>query len=284
MPGSQGYHDYPQPFRIQKRLTLNQCFKTIQAEAGVLDTLTYVTFGGRDLYDAMDLVAVFNIRQHQINIVSYEQDEQVAADSRVRPVAATLSRVATVSIDIVPTEFFENSAPLHKLRGNSRFIYFLDYTGTFGSRQADSLTDLLSDGLLLDQDYLMITSCISPRIVRQPRFMLLYEDAFRLFYGPSITINQEFKIRNHVDLLVGMALSRFERELATASVRQPSLHARLLQKFRYQDTRTPMGLWLYRFERSLIQSPRLDDGIFGEFPHAFAKKEEKEEEIPNIFE
>ena len=283
MAGTQVYHDYPQPFRIQKRLTLNQCFKTVQADAGTLDALTYVTFGGLDLYDAMDLVAVFDIRKHKINIVSYEQDRRIAADSRVRPVAATLSRIATVSIEIVPTEFFENSTPLHQLRENTRFIYFLDYTGTFGNRQTDNLAELFSDGLLRDQDYLMITSCISPRIVRQARFMFSYEDTFKLFYGASIVVDQEFKIRNHVDLLIGIALSRFERETLTTGSQQP-LYAKLLRKFRCQDTRTPMGLWLYRFERSLIRSARLEDGSFEEFPQAFAKKEEKEEEIPNIFE
>ena len=157
MAGTQLYHDYPQPFRIQKRLILNQCFKTVQADAGTLDALTYVTFGGLDLYDAMDLVAVFDIRKHKINIVSYEQDQKIASDSRVRPVAATLSRIATVSVEIVPTEFFENSTPLHQLRDNTRFIYFLDYTGTFGNRQIDSLAELFNDGLLRAQDYLMIT-------------------------------------------------------------------------------------------------------------------------------
>jgi hypothetical protein len=113
--------------------------------------------------------------------------------------------------------------------------------------------------------------------------MLSYEDTFKLFYGTSIIVDPEFKIRNHVDLLVGIALSRFERESLTAGIRQP-LYAKLLRKFRYQDTKTPMGLWLYRFERSLTHSTKLEDGLFEEFPQAYAKKEEIEEEIPNIFE
>src|SRR4051812_42226643 len=108
MSGTASYHELPQPFRIQKRLVLNQCFKSIQSQWHPGDTINYVTFGGEHLYDVMDLVGVFDIRDQHLNVVSYEENGEVAAKSRTCSVAATLSKVPTISVEIVPTVFFEN--------------------------------------------------------------------------------------------------------------------------------------------------------------------------------
>jgi hypothetical protein len=143
MAGTETYHEYPQPYRIQKRLVLNQCFKSIQSDDQRTKIINYVTFGGEDLYDLMDFVSVFDLRYHTLNIVSYEEHEDVAKRSRTCAVAVTLSKVSTVSIEIVPTVFFENARPLRALRPLGPFIYFLDDTKTFGVRQADTLLELL---------------------------------------------------------------------------------------------------------------------------------------------
>ena len=52
------YGDVLQPYRIQKRLALNQCFRLIRKDFGLPQKFAYVTFGGEDLYDAMDLVPI----------------------------------------------------------------------------------------------------------------------------------------------------------------------------------------------------------------------------------
>lgn len=282
MPVSELYHEVPQPFRIQKRLVLNQCFKRVKEDAGVIDRLAYVTFGGEDLYDVMDLVSVFDIRNHEFSIISYEQNKDRAIRSRSCPVASTLSRVETVNIEIVPSEFPENLRPLFKIRQSRRFVYFLDYTGNFARRQADTLTTLLNSTLLREDDFLLITSCLSPRIVHQSRFMITFKPSFKLFYGTAVTIDQEFKARNHVDLLVEMTMSRHER--GSMEMQQRSrISANLLRKFKYRDSKAPMGLWLYRMESKKERLALLNDAPFEEFPHAFKKVEEREVDVPNIF-
>src|SRR5438445_13715083 len=116
MPGTETYHALPQPFRIQKRLVLNQSFKSIKAQWRTGDTINYVTFGGEHLYDVMDLVSVFDIREQHLNVVSYEEHGGVAGRSRTCAVATTLSKVPTISVEIVPTAFFDNARRLRQLR------------------------------------------------------------------------------------------------------------------------------------------------------------------------
>lgn len=281
MSGTEAYHERPQPFRIQKRLVLNQCFKCIQSNSEPTRTLNYVTFGGEDLYDIMDLVAVFDIRHHKLNIVSYEENETKARQSEICPVAITLSRVSTISVEIVPAAFSENVRPLRTLRPSGPFIYFLDDTKTFRENHADTLLQLLKSALLREGDWLLITSCLTPRVVHQSRFMERHNGAFKLFYGPQTTINVDFRMRNHVDLLVALALSQYQQ--VTDALRRRPLYATLFRKFKYRDTQTAMGLWLYRIEMTDGHSSVLRDQPFEEFPLAFEKVPEKEEEVPNIF-
>jgi hypothetical protein len=243
-------------------------------------TINYITFGGSDLYDLMDLVAVFDIRHHKLNIVSYEEREDIAKRSRVCPVAVTLSKLSTISIEIVPTVFFENARPLRALRPSGPFLYFLDDTRIFGDRQANTLLDLLRAGLLYRGDWLLITSCLTPRVVRQARFMSRYDGTFQLFYGPQTTVDLEFRERNHVDLLVALIFSRYQ-QVRTDTYEK--LCATLFRKFKYRDTRASMGLWLYRIETLNPNTLRLTNKAFEEFPHAFEMLPEIEEEIPNIF-
>ncbi|HET6878608.1 MAG TPA: hypothetical protein VFI31_00450 [Pirellulales bacterium] len=126
-----GYHDLRQPYRIQKRLALNQCFRAIYENWGQQKQIGYVTFGGEDLYDAMDLVGVFSIREHDIAIVSYEHDRRRAEASQMCAVATTLSQVETITIDIVPAPFPAIVDKIQAIRHGRQLIYFLDYTGTF---------------------------------------------------------------------------------------------------------------------------------------------------------
>ena len=108
--------------------------------------------------------------------------------------------------------------------------------------------------------------------------MSQYDGTFKLFYGPQPTVNMEFKVRNHVDLLVALMFSRYQPLETDAHGR---LHAMLLRKFRYRDTRTSRGLWLYHIEAT-NPNTGLADQQFEEFPHAF-EKIEIVEEVPNIF-
>src|SRR5262249_26255058 len=146
-------------------MVLNQCFKCLHPQWNVGATVNYVTFGGEHLYDVMDLVGVFDIRNQNLNVISYEENERVAATSRTCAVATTLAKVSTVSVEIVPTVFFENSKQLRALRTMGPFIYFLDDTKTFGEHQATTLTELLQAELLRQGDWLLITSSL--RVVYQ---------------------------------------------------------------------------------------------------------------------
>jgi hypothetical protein len=280
MSGTQVYHGVPQPFRIQKRLVLNQCFKSIQAVDRLGGKVNYVTFGGEDLYDVMDLVAVFDIRQMDLSVVSYEEDTEVAGRARSCPVAANLSRISTITVEIVPTVFFENAKPLRTLRPRGRFIYYLDDTRTFRQHHSHMLLDLLRSGLLKEGDFILVTSCLTPRVVNQTRFMGRMDGTFRTFFGASARVDQQFKVRNHVDLLVALAFSRYQ----SIKPRSTSfLRATLLRKFRYNDTRAAMGLWLFCLASTADRSLVLKDTEFEEFPEVFVRVPDDEDDIPNIF-
>jgi len=279
MTGTETYHSgLQQPYRIQKRLVLNQCFKSILAKGTVGQTLNYVTLGGEDLYDVMDLVAVFDIRQLGLRVLSYEENDSVALKSRRCPVAATLSRIETVSVEIVSSPFGDNHRPIRALRSQGSFVYFLDDTRTFREPQAEVLLELLRSELLRETDYLLVTSCLTPRVVNQTRFMHRYEGTYRTFFGASSTVDKEFKVRNHVDLLVAQTFSRFQG-LRPDTPR--FLRATLLRKFKYNDTRAAMGLWLFELQSTANRTFALRDVDFEEFPHAFVQV--PEEDIPNIF-
>jgi hypothetical protein len=277
--GATVYHSTPQAYRIQKRLALNQSFRIVRDNFGSIGPFVYVTLGGADLYDAMDLVSVFNIRQHVIRVVCFEHDEATAEACRCCPVATTLSQVDTVTIEIIVAQFPSMLDRLHAMRAIGPFIYFLDYTGTFKQSEADSVSTLLESRLVLPGDFVLITSCLSPRIVHNDRFMARYDSSFRLMFKPS-RLDNAFRDRNHVDLLLALALSRLET--TRRPEREPRyIGADLLGKYKYQDSRSPMGLWVYRIIGTGRRIGQLRDVAFDEFPHAFAMPVEPE--IPNIF-
>lgn len=283
MAGTESYHSVPQGARIQKRLVLNQCFKAIGEIVGRLDSLVYVTFGGAELFDVMDLVAVFDVRRHKLAIISYEQDISIAEASQRCPVASTLSRIETVRVVIVPSTFFDQAAPLQELRHTGRFIYFLDDTRPFSTLQANKLGELLRAGFLHAGDFLLITSCITPRIMHQSKFMADQLETFKLFYGPACNPDRDFKVRNHVDLLLALTLSKHDRVVNLSAGTLLPLRARLLRKFKYRDTRAAMGLWLYEIGSASLRAVRLVDKEFEEFPLAFVHRPEPSEGIPDIF-
>jgi hypothetical protein len=92
-----------------------------------------------------------------------------------------------------------------------------------------------------------------------------HERDYKFLFGVEEELNRDFKVRNHVDVLVGLAISKFERT-ATLLDRQEKLWARLLRKFKYKDSRTPMGLWLYKLQAVRSRLPRMADCEFEEFP------------------
>jgi hypothetical protein len=275
------YDEIPQPYRIQKRLVLNEAFRTIHREIADPGQLTYVTFGGDHLYDVMDLVAVFDIRRNAISVFSFERDYAKATASKNCPVAATLSKVETMSVDIKNSDFPTGAEELDSRRSDGVFIYFLDYLGTFAEKDAAALTELLDGGLLLAGDFLLVTSCLSPRIVHQRGFMERYRAAFGIYYG-GVDVDRDFKVRNHVDLLVATAFSRHQRKLA-GLVKDQFMSPNLLRKFMYRDSKATMGLWLFRINQRAGAVRLLSDSQFEEFPHAFTKLKEAGLEVPNIF-
>lgn len=266
---SETYHDsIEQPYRIQKRLSLNQCFRRIRADGIDLSSLVYVTFGGKELYDVMDLLAVFNLRDfNSLNVISYELHQPTAEHARSCFVTQALNQVTRVRVKVYDKAFPARLDYLAGLRTGKRFVYYLDYTGTFKRAQAGTIRILLESQLLRAGDYFLITSCLSPRYVGQDAFLAEQTTALKLYYGSAQTIDKEFKVRNHVDFLVNQVFIGYER-IARATANGVALSPTLLCKFRYQDTRAPMGLWLYRVDQA--PSPTsLTDSTFDDFPEAF---------------
>ncbi len=268
-------------YRIQKRLSLNQCFREIYKDTRPPDQISYITFGGADLYDVMDLLAVFDVTKSKFFITSFERDEDVAASSKNCPVASTLSKINTVNILINPYEFPIGIEQLSSIRELNKFIYFLDYTGTYSEKDKDVLLDILNQGLLRKGDYLLVTSCLTPRIVHQPSFMKTHSSSFKLYFSTT-EVDNEFVVRNHVDLLVAAALSEYDKTSRFNGNRE-FLRARLLRKFRYQDTRSPMGIWLFKLECRDTPTIVLEDVPLKDYPSAFEHHPIKREPIPNIF-
>jgi len=77
-----------------------------------------------------------------------------------------------------------------------------------------------------------------------------------------------------------MVSSEFERQRAWSS--KPSVRFELLGKLRYNDTRAPMGVWVYAVEPAVRTLTRLPDTDFELFPHDFVYKKPKDDVI-NIF-
>ena len=255
------------PYRIQKRLVLNQCFKTILQDLGKQPPVfTYVTFGGKQLYDLLDLISVFDIQKSKIYVKSYEVEPDVAKAARSCPVSRTLGKMSSVFIEIVPNALQENTlTPLIKAAVHRPFLYFLDYLNPFGLSYQSELIALIRARCLRPGDYLMITSNLTPRVMYHTRrpFMESHVGAFRTYFGlGGGAISPKFRERNHVDLLVGQACSIIARESSPG----PYIDSRLLDKYRYRDSRTPMGVWIYRIEKTLRPATRLKDVPFKDYP------------------
>lgn len=262
------------PYRIQKRLVLNQCFKAILADLGTQPpAITYVTFGGRQLYDLLDLVNVFDIQKSKIFVKSYEVEPEVAEGARTCVVSKTLGKMKSISIDIVPNALQETTlTPLIRVAKHRPFFYFLDYLTPYGlSSQAD-LIALIRGRCLRAGDYLMITSNLTPRVMYNSRrpFMENQVSAFRTYFGlGGATVPPNFRERNHVDLLIGQACSI----IASESKPGPYVDCRLIGKFRYKDT-TRMGVWVYRVEKAARVAVHLKDIPFVDYPWPLAVTEQ----------
>ena len=109
-----------------------------------------------------------------------------------------------------------------------------------------------------------------------------YRAAFAVFFGA--TADRDFKVRNHVDLLLGLTSSELEKSPSGGGTASGGLRFRLLRKFRYSDSRAPMGLWLYEVVQSDRRLMSLSDTRFEEFPHAFVAPTQARRGIVNIFE
>jgi len=158
----------------------------------------------------------------------------------------------------------------------------LDNFGTFAEKDSTNLTEMLNEGLLAAGDFLLITSCLSPRIVHQPSFMAAFKTAFGIFYD-GVEIDRDFKARNHVDILVALAFSRYHTKMKSIG-KSEFLYTSLIRKFSYRDSKATMGLWVFRVARQEAGSFRLSDCEFEQFPHAFTKPKATARAVPNIFE
>ncbi|BDU70858.1 hypothetical protein [Mesoterricola silvestris] len=278
---SNQYHDTLQPpYRIQKRLVLNQCFRSVkkQLKPGA-DLISYVTFGGAELYDLMDLLAVFDLRKRKFLAFSFELEEDLAQKANNCVVAKALRLTKRVHISVIQGDFAIDFGKLGERQAGQNFIFFLDYTECFAQRHQGAIESLLKFNLLRAGDFLIITSCLVPRVMHQPTFMEdklnLFSDYFHVDEGD---IDTQFKVRNHVDLLVGQAFLRNTGGVHASEKLSPAL----IEKYKYRDTNVPMGLWAFAVQKVEREITGLNDHPFDEFPWIPAP--EAEETLPlNLF-
>jgi len=259
------YHESGETLRVRKRLVLNECFRLIRDNCGSINRFTYITLGGQHLRDVLDLVNVFSIREYRISIFSYEKNHAHASITEKSDVGRVLSLFDGITVNTIQGQFPCKQELLVGVRHQGPFLYFLDYTKTFSEHKAEEVASLADYDLLRPGDYLLITCCVSPRIVHQRRFMAQYRACFRRYFSHK-PINRDFRIRNHVELLLERALSRQRR---TAKHTNPSrIRVDTLTKYRYRDTMITMGLWLMQVRLRSKGKRKLRDKAFTDFPES----------------
>lgn len=266
---SNDYHKVTPPSeRIQKRLVLNQCFRLISESLSKKNGgagLTYVTFGGATLTDVLDFFSVFDIRKGQYSVLSFEECQLEANQANISAVKKAIGM--RVDVQVVNGDLGVNLDKLSGVLEKSRKIFFLDFTDHFctnAHKHQGLVEQLLNFRFLEDDDYLIITSALDPRTVTRPNFMKNYVGKFCDYF--SVTegdVDQAFKIRNYVDLLVAETFVNY------GYITGPEgffLVPKLMNKYRYRDSKIPMGKWVFEIRKSSRCISVLDDMQLDEYP------------------
>ncbi len=266
------YHAFPQADRIQKRLVLNRCFKQVlQQGTPWPGSLIYITLGGGDVRDLLDLVCVFDVTKFEVRAFSFESEMDIARAAASSAVVTTLSKIPTVDVSIVHGAISSAADRLREIRPQNRFIYFLDYTRVFTRSRSEDLETLLSARLLRSGDFLLITSNLTPRYLRQEAFMRRDMDVLHEIFGAKAN-GMDFRERNHVDYYVAQIFSRA----------YAGFIARRLTRIRYNDTGTPMGVWVFEIKNGNGTFDWVDD-LFEEYPSSFIRPARDDENELDLF-
>jgi len=188
----------------------------------------------------------------------------VAARARECVVARALKKVETFDLEVVPRLIGADSLePIEAKRKSEPCITFLDFLNPFSEANQDVVFSLLRSGCLRPKDFLLVTSSLTERVLHQPTFMDSYSIAFQQYFKiKEAEITRDFKIRNHVDLLVAQASIKAANDIGGKIFTT----VELLSKFRYRDTRTPMGVWLFRINQSGALPTKLHDLPLEDYP------------------
>jgi hypothetical protein len=272
------FHKTPPTYRIAKRLVLNQCFRKISKETNYGPKIEYITLGGEHVYDLMDLLAVMSVRDYTFSVVSFEKDSIVAKKAQASPVCQTLNKINTVQIKIVHADFPSSGNYLNnKSRGDR--IFFLDYTKTFNKDRASDIKRLLLNTSVKNGDCVMITSGLSPRIVRQKTYLREEEMRFGFLF-PGEDFSADAKESCHVELHLDCALGQYQSEKSVE--KNGYFCAVLIEKMRYNDTGTPMGVWIFQLKHVTNGAVVKSRISFTDFPHDF-QADGIVEQVPDIF-
>lgn len=256
---SETYHKLPQSSRIQKRLALNHLFKLVESEIPTSVTrLGYITFGGAELGDLLDMALVFDVTAYEISCVTYEKEKKQARAAAASPVAKTLNRIETVSVRVVRGDINSSFSHIKDVRPRALCIYFLDYTKVVTDADVDVVTHLVDENLLREGDYLLVTSSLTPRVTRQQTRLQRNRDLLQEHLGRS-SFDEDFVERNFVDLHVSRSFRR---------TYQKSTRCDCVKKIRYRDT-SAMGTWLFRVTGG-TQPWTWPDMDFFDFPRNFS--------------
>jgi hypothetical protein len=179
--------------------------------------------------------------------------------------------MSSFSLDVVPRAIgYDSLDPVENAQNKRPFIFFLDFFTPFSELNQSVVYSLLTSGCLRPGDYLMVTSSLTQRVLHQQNFMNRFVSDFRHYFGLADgQVTTEFKVRNHVDLLIAQAVMHS----AKGNDGEPHVNANLMAKYKYQDTRTPMGVWLYKLEQVTAVPSKLTDMKFMEYPWPISLEE-----------
>ena len=125
-----------------------------------------------------------------------------------------------------------------RLNDRRPFIYYLDFLNPFREYNQTLVSELISTESLRPNDFLLITSSLTERVMHQASFMDGHTEAFQLYFKvPLDKVDRDFRVRNHVDLLVAQVMIERAKGDGDAQV----INAKLLRKYRYKDNLDPDG-------------------------------------------
>lgn len=227
--------------RVQKRVVLHQSFRSIKDRLNSNQKILYLTFGGSGLWDVLDLVIALNPMDTEIRVNSFELDSRITKEALNSKVYKQLNKLPSVKIEVHNGRFPDDFLNFDRDRiGFDRCVLYLDWKDVFKMRHAEDVCELLGREVLTQDDFIVVTSSMTERVINQPNFVSNHVNLFERYYGES---SHDFRKDHFVETLITSKLRSKDLWIGTDHPVQPK-SVELVSKFLYKDT-SRMGLWLF---------------------------------------